>query len=115
MLQIRKQRDSHATMFILEGQLDYHSTAGLTPLILEAKDLGCPHIILEFSQITGIDTVGLGQLFLWYHKLHPYQLKLSIVNPSPRIRDILKQSRISELVPLYGSQQEAMLEEALPG
>jgi anti-anti-sigma factor len=67
------------------------------------KKLGCEHIILDFSRVTGIDSIVLGHLFMWYHKMQPHHVKLSMRNPSPRIREILEQSHIADIIPIVSS------------
>ena len=111
MLQVRDQIDHHTTVLALIGTFDHQSTIGVEALILGAKELGCRHIILDFSGVIAIDSVGLGQLFLWYHKMNPIHLQLSIVSPSSCVRAELERSHISDIVPIYSSEQEAMQHE----
>ncbi len=108
MLQVREQINHHTTVLALTGKLDRQSTIGIEALILGAKELGCQHVILDFSGIIAIDSIGLGQLFLWYHKMRPYRLQLSIVSPSPSVRDSLELSHIPDIVPIYASEEEAV-------
>ncbi|MDR4493751.1 MAG: STAS domain-containing protein [Nitrospirales bacterium] len=108
MLQVREQIDHHTTVLALTGKLDRQSTIGVEALIMGAKEVGYQHVILDFSGVIAIDSVGLGQLFLWYHKMKPHHLRLSIVNPSACIRDVLELSHIPDIVPIYTSEQEAI-------
>lgn len=108
MLQVREQTDHQTTVLALTGKVDRQSTIGVEALILGAKELGFQHVILDFSGVIAIDSVGLGQLFLWYHKMKPHHLRLSIVSPSSGVRDMLELSHIPDIVPIYASEQEAM-------
>ena len=108
MLQVREQIDQHTTLLALTGKLDQQSTLGIEALILGAKEMGCQHVILDFSGLIAIDSVGLGQLFLWYHKMKPHHLRLSIVRPSPCVRDVLELSHIPDIVPIYPTEEEAI-------
>ena len=112
MLQVREQIDHHTTVLALTGKFDHQATIGVEALILGAKELGYQHVILDFSGVIAIDSVGLGQLFLWYHKMNPIHIQLSIVSPSPCVRDVLERSHISDIVPIYPSEQEAMKHES---
>lgn len=100
MLEIHETQYANTTLLVLTGQFDHKSTAGMEPLIVGAQELGYTHLILDFSGITGIDSVGLGRLFLWYHMMQPHHVRLSIVNPLPRIRSVLEQSHMSKLIPI---------------
>lgn len=108
MLQVREQIDHHTTVLALTGRFDRQAITGIETFILGAKEMGCRHVILDFSAITGIDSAGLGQLFVWYHKMKPQQIKLSIVNPSGKIQEALDRAHIPELVPIFVSQEEAI-------
>ena len=108
MIQVGEQIDHHTTVLALTGQFDRQATPGIELLILGAKEQGCQHVILDFSGITRIDSFGLGQLFLWYHQMKPHHLHLSIVHPSPPIQEALAKAHISEIVPIFASQEEAI-------
>jgi anti-anti-sigma factor len=108
MLKVRETKHPHTTILELTGAFDHQATTGIESLILGAQELGCKHIILDFSHITGIDSIVLGHLFMWYHKMHPHHVKISIANPQPRIREILVQSHIAELLPIESSDSAAV-------
>lgn len=100
MLKVRETKFPHTIFLELTGQFDYHSTNELETRIMGAHELGCKHVILDFDGVTSIDSIVLGHLFLWYHKLQPYHVKLYIANPLLRIREVLEQSHMSDLIPI---------------
>jgi len=108
MLQICKQIDHHTTVLALTGPLNQQATLGLKTLILGAKELGSRHIILDLSGINWIGSFALDQLLLWQHQMKSQNLRFSIVNPSPSLRESLNQAHISDLVPIFASQEEAI-------
>ena len=77
-------------------------------LILGAKEMGCHHIILDFSQVNGIDSTSLSELFLWYHNMKPHHVQVSVVKPRPYIQYHLDWAHLSEIVPIYASEEEAV-------
>ena len=107
MINVRETKFTNITLLTLDGPFDQHSTPGIEMLIVGAQELGHKHIILEFSGVTGIDSIALMQLYFWYHKMQPHQVDISIVNPQPRIREVLEQSHITELIPISSSDLEA--------
>lgn len=108
MLKILETKLPFTTLLKLTGQFDHQSTDELEVFILGAQEAGSKYVILDFSGVAGIDTIVLGCLFLWYHKLQPHRVDISIVNPQPRIREILEQSHISEIIPIISSDLEAV-------
>lgn len=108
MLAVREHCQQNTKILDLSGSFDASSKLGLEVAILGAKEMGCQHIILNFSEITWIDSMGLGQLFLWYHKMRPNHVHLSIVSPQPTVKDLLESTHLSEIVPIYQSEKEAV-------
>ncbi|MDH5698697.1 MAG: STAS domain-containing protein [Nitrospirota bacterium] len=112
MLQIREKLHHQATVISFAGRFDRQSTIGIGDLILKTKEMRCPHIMLDFTGITAIDSVGLGLLFLWYHRLQPHQIGLSIVGPSPIVRAALEGCHLPDCIPVFDSEHEAVRQEA---
>ena len=108
MLTVYKQIDHHTTVLTLTDPLDQQATHGLETFILGAKELGCHHIILDLSAITWIGSFALDQLFRWHHQMKPQGLHFSMVNPSPSLRESLNLAHLSDLVPIFASQEEAI-------
>jgi anti-sigma B factor antagonist len=108
MLQVREQHHPHTKVIALAGQFNRHTTVGIHGQMLAAHESGFHHIILDFSGITEIDSTGLGELFLLYHNMKPHHVHISIVKPPTDIRNHLNWSRLSEIVQIYESEQEAM-------
>ena len=108
MFTVYKQIDLHNTVITLTGPLDQQATHGLEAFILAAKDLKCQHLILDFSDLTSIGSFALGQLVRWHHQMKNQDLHFSMVNPSPSLRETLHQAHLSDLVPIFPSQEEAI-------
>ena len=108
MLTVYKQIDPHNTVLALSGLLNQEEIPGLETFIQGAKELDCHHIILDLSDITWIDSFALDQLVRWHHQMKPQGLHFSIVNPSPSLRESLNQAHLSDLVPIFASQEEAI-------
>lgn len=111
MLQVCEKLNHQSTVIIFTGRFVRQSTIGIGDLILGTKGMRCQHIILDFMGITGIDSVGLGLLYLWYHKLQPQNIGLSIVGPSPNVRTALEGCHLPDCIPVYASEHEAVRQE----
>jgi anti-anti-sigma factor len=114
MLKIRETKFPHTTFLELTGQFEHHSSAGIESRILGAQELGCKQVILDFAGVTGIDSIVLGHLFLWHHKMQPHHVTLRIVNPLPRIQEVLEQSHISDLIPISSADLETIQQDGTP-
>lgn len=115
MLTVKEHSQRNIKVLELSGRFDSHSKLGLEAAILGAQEIGCEHIILNFSNITWIDSVGLGQLFLWYHRMRPNRIRLSIVSPQETVRQLLELANLPEVMPIYQTEDEAIQAAFLPG
>ncbi len=107
MLQVREQQHRQTKVLTLAGPFTRYTTTGIQARIWAAKESGCYQIILDFSGVTQVDSTGLGELFLWYHNMRPHHLHISIVKPPTSIRNHLDWSHLSEIIPIYASEEEA--------
>ena len=108
MLQVREQNQHQTKVLTLTGQFKRNTTSGIQAQILAAQETGCQHIILDFWGINEIDSTSLGELFLWYHNMRPHRVQISIVKPQDHIRNHLDLAHLSEIVPIYTSEEEAV-------
>jgi anti-anti-sigma factor len=108
MLTVREHVRQDTKVLELSGRFDSQSKLGIEVAILGAQEIGCHHIVLNFANITWIDSVGLGQMFLWYHRLKPERICLSIVSPQAPVRELLEFANLPEVVAVYQSEEEAV-------
>ncbi len=108
MLTVREHVRQDTKVLELSGRFDYDSKLGLEVAILGAQEIGCHHVILNFSNITWIDSMGLGQMFLWYHRMKPDRIRLSIVSPQTHVRELLECANLPQVIPIYQSEEEAV-------
>ena len=108
MLQVREQQQHQTKVLTLTGQFNRDDKTDIQVLILGAKEIGCHHIILDFSDVTEIDSTSLGELLLWYQNLRPRHVQISVVKPKPNIRYFVDWAHLTEIVSIYASKDEAV-------
>jgi anti-anti-sigma factor len=108
MLTVREHVLQDTKILELSGRFDHQAKLGIEVAILGAQEIGCQHIVLNFSNITWIDSVGLGQMFLWYHRMKPGRIRLSIVSPQAPVRELLEFANLPQVIPVYQSEEEAV-------
>ncbi len=107
MLHDLEHQHHYSKILVLGEQFNRNTTSGIQRQILGAVEMGCHHIILDFSEVEEIDSTGLGELFLWYHNMRAHHVQISIVKAQPYIRTRLDWAFLSEVVPVYESEKEA--------
>ena len=108
MLQIREQKHYQIKVLTLTDKFTRDTKTGIQMLLLGAQEMGFPHIILDFSGVTEIDSTSLSELFLWYHNMKPYNVEVSVVKPQPYIRYHSDWTPLSEIVSIYASEEDAV-------
>jgi anti-anti-sigma factor len=98
----------------LSGHLDALQTLRLEKFIEEAHQGTCRHVFLNLSNVATMDLGGVGNLFTWYHALHINQVRLSIVAPSPMVRNTMESLHLTELISIYSSVPEAISHHPTP-
>jgi len=107
MLTVYKQINPRTTVLAVTGRLDQQAILALETLI-GPEGFKCHHLIFDLLDATWIDSFVLDQWFLWLHQMKSQNLRFSMVNPSPSLRESLNQAHISDLVPIFASQEEAI-------
>jgi anti-sigma B factor antagonist len=73
-----------------------------------AINAGYRHIILDFTDVTFIDSASLGWLVITQRKFGRVRGKMSLVVRDGFVRDILNLTEIGEWLPVFRSQEEAV-------
>jgi len=91
--------------------LDEEAEHLLESAVYAAQEAQGRHILLNLQALTTIDSRGLGKLFLTYHHLNRQNIRLSMVNPSPMVREMLEFVNFPKLVRIYDSLDEIVGQE----
>ena len=65
-------------------------------------------VLIDLSQVTRVDSSGLGALLACYSHAVSRQGILKLLNPNPQIRRVLHMTKIDSVLELYDSEQEAL-------
>ena len=88
--------------------LDVHAEPFLESAVLQVQEVHGKHIILNLQALTILDSRALGKLFLTYHHLNRKQIRLSMVNPRPAVREMLEFVNFPQIVPIYDSVDDVV-------
>ncbi len=107
MFQVREQHPYTTEVLTLTGPFDRRITLGIQILILLAQKTGQSQLILDFSNITSIDSHNFRKFFRWYANMKSNQVEVSLVKPQEPIWTQFHVWHASELVQIYSSLEEA--------
>lgn len=87
----------------LKGELDHHTAKNMRETIDNALELNMPTLlILDFSQISFMDSSGIGLVMGRYRKLIKLGAQLHISGAQPQIYKMMKLAGIEKLAKLEG-------------
>ena len=87
---------------------DVFAEPALESAVLHVQEVQGKHIILNLEALATLDSRALGKLFLTYHHLNRKQIRLSMVNPRPAVREMLAFVNFPQIVPIYDSVEEVV-------
>jgi len=104
-------RSEHSGRVVLEieGAIRLgESGAQLSSALRSELEGGTECVLLELSRINYADSTGIGELVGYLSRFSEAGKRLVLVNPSERIRQLLKVARIDGLFETYASLEEAL-------
>ena len=98
---IRIQQTGEVMSAYLIGELDHHTAKEMREEIDSALDLNMPTLlIIDFSEITFMDSSGIGLVMGRYRKISKTGAELHITGTSPQIYKVMKLAGIERLARL---------------
>jgi stage II sporulation protein AA (anti-sigma F factor antagonist) len=92
----------------LVGRFDQSARQEFKWRIDLAINAGYRHVILNVTEVSFIDSAALGWLVLAQRRFTRIRGQLGLVAPQGFVRDILDLTEISEWIPVYSSEEDAI-------
>jgi len=89
-----------ALVVTLEGELDAKSVSVLRPCFEELADAG-KAVVLDLSDVSFIDSSGIGAIVYLYKRLQVRRLSISVVGLRPQPRELFMMLRIHKTILCY--------------
>jgi anti-sigma B factor antagonist len=94
-------------VFRLAGQFDFSHVATARAAINPQIDQGAEFIVANLDGLNYIDSAGLGVLVGTLARLKDRGGELAVVCHAPRIRRVFDITRLTQLIPLHNTEEEA--------
>ena len=92
----------------LTGDLTYANREQFKTVVEAIREKGCRHLILNMAGVRFVDSSGLGLLALVSQHFTLSQGTVSMVQPQSHVREIMTLANITQLIPLYDQEQDAL-------
>jgi anti-sigma B factor antagonist len=101
------ERD-YLVISLMEARLDAVIAPSFREALVSRIDQGCHNIVLDLSQVSFLDSSGLGALvFVLKHLVHKGG-RLHICGVTPAVMSVLKLTRMDRLLKTFDSRQAAI-------
>ncbi len=107
-MHIKTGEEQGVTIVSVEGEINLESSPQLRKAFEDLLKKGTQKIILDFQRISYIDSSGLATCVELFQRLQEKSGKLSLVNVSPKIRNVFEVTRLDKLFHICNSQEEAL-------
>lgn len=102
-MEIKYSFENYVLEFKLEGELDENSAFALRTtvdrVITNYLSSGLNKVVLNLSEVSFMDSTGIGVLLGRYKKFTKFNIELNIKHPSGNADKILKMAGIYEIMP----------------
>ena len=89
--------------FLFRGELDDKAAKGVRELMDEILDRETySSVVLDLSQLTFMDSTGIGLIIGRYKRLKPYKKDIFIMNPSRQVDKILVTTGLYQIIRKIG-------------
>jgi anti-sigma B factor antagonist len=103
------QLDTTVTVVVVNGEIDVATCGSLRDsLLLVLANEACSGIVVNLADTTFIDSTGVGVLVGIWHRARSGHKPLALAAPSRQAQAMLKSTGLTDMLPIYGSQAEAV-------
>ena len=103
-----------AQILTISGRFDENNTVALETALQRAENRGAQHIIFNLEKVSSLNSSGIGTIFLTYYRLQEKGIRLSLVNPTPEVRQLLEFVELPRLIPIFDFNEEAVSQLKIP-
>ncbi len=107
-IQLVERPVQNGTILELTGDLTYANREEFKTAVDILRQKGCRYLILDLTGVRFIDSSGLGLLALVSQNFRLAQGRVSLLRPQSYVREIMNLANITQLMPIYDSEQDAL-------
>jgi anti-sigma B factor antagonist len=102
-----EDRGDHAVI-TAAGEIDAASADTLATAVSDALADGYPKVLVDFAQVTFIDSTGLGVLVKSHRSAVAAGAVFAVVHPTPQTRKLIRVLGLDQLLRIYDTHEEAL-------
>ena len=99
-MNVTQEKSEKGVVLYLAGRYDFGARKTFKESLGEAMKEELP-IVLDFEQVSFVDSSALGILVIAHQTLKSKKIPLSLVNPQPYVRQVLDLANVAKMIPIY--------------
>ena len=107
-MNVTQETHGSATLFIVEGQVDMHTSPELRGHLRAALGSQASPLAVDLTDVAFIDSSGLATLIEALQAVGKYQGKLRLCGLSPEVRKLFDLAQLSTIFDLRDTRAEAV-------
>lgn len=101
------ERSENLPVLRLSGEIDLSTSPELLARLQQQIKAKCPALILDFSEVSYIDSSGLATIIEYLKHAHAFHGRVALAHVSERVRTIFELVRLHEFLPIHSTIAEA--------
>ena len=89
------------------GEIDAATADTLAEAVIGALEDGYPRVVVDFGQVTFIDSTGLGVLVKSHRTAVARNAEFGVLHPTPQTRKLIKVLGLDQLLNIYDTHEQA--------
>lgn len=97
-----------ATVVVLSGEIDLHQSPALHAALVDVVANRPKRLVLVMSDVSYMDSSGVGTLVELLRRVNAYKGKLSLVNLAPRVRGVFEITKLDKFFNIFPTEEQAI-------
>lgn len=98
LVKIRWDKDTQ--ILLLSGRFDKAARIPVESALAAGEGHSRNQVILDFSNVSSMDSAGIGKMLLLYHSLSKNGVALTVMNPRPAVEALLHLVNSATFIPI---------------
>ena len=107
-MKVTRQNQTSGAVFLVEGQVDMHTSPDLRRHLREALTDRSSRIVVDLASVSFIDSSGLATLIEALQAVRKYGGSLRLCGLSPNVKNLFRLSNLTSIFDLRDSREEGM-------
>lgn len=90
------------------GEIDAATADSVADAVSSALADGYKRVVVDFAQVTFIDSTGLGVLVKSHRAAESADATFGVVHPTPQTRKLIRVLGLDQLLNIYDTQEQAL-------